>query len=191
MAIAIHHIKERTMNRFRNVLLGTAAVMLIVQALLFTGPGQALAQTITSVLVTNTASNPILVRDVDNGQQPMKANQAFRFNVGSGGSDNVLLTVPAGKRLFIETISEVIYGPSTQIPLYMSITSGDRPTVFLVLTPTATVGGVAYFVGTFAGRVYANPGDIVMSSITWNTYPVSSEFGKVSISGYYIDVPYP
>jgi hypothetical protein len=85
-------IQEEHMNRFRNALLAAAAAMLIVQALLFTSPGQALAQNVASVLVANTAANPVPVRDVNNGQQPVILSGTFAIAAGQNFASRVLRT---------------------------------------------------------------------------------------------------
>ena len=93
------------MNRFRNTLLATAAAMLILQALLFTGPGQALAKEVTDVLVTNTIANPVFIRNIDDGRQPFSLFDSVGIGDGESFANRSIFTVPAGITLAYVSIS--------------------------------------------------------------------------------------
>jgi hypothetical protein len=57
------------------------------------------------VTVENTASEPALVRDVDNARAPFQTNCGIQTTSDSGAFTCQLATVAAGRRLVIETIS--------------------------------------------------------------------------------------
>ncbi len=175
------------MNRFRNALLATAAALLIVQALLFTGPGQALAQNVASVIVANTAANPVPVRDVDNGQQPVIVAGSFAIATGQNSASRLLLTVPAGKRLVVETVSISLDIPQGQFLEKLTLT-GNHHAFELAPTRLGTNAGVDWYGGTFAFRTYVDPGAEVIvfgyRNVTSGTTVISAV-----MSGYYIDVP--
>jgi hypothetical protein len=179
--------KEEHMNRFRNALLATAAALLIVQALLFTGPGQALAQDVASVLIANTAANPVPVRDVDNGQQPVIVQGAFGIGTGQFNGSGSLLTVPAGKRLVIETVSIFFGIPQGQFLEQLALGAGFHS---FQLTPPrkGTSTGTDYYGGTFAFRTYFDPGAKVTVSAVRSANSGSTII-NVTMSGYYINVP--
>jgi hypothetical protein len=176
------------MNRFRNALLATAAALLIVQALLFTSPGQALAQNVASVLVANTAANPVPVRDVDNGRQPVILSGSFSMVPGQDFGSRVLLTVPAGKRLVVETVSVSLNIPQGQFLHHLTLT-GNHHAFELTPTRLGTDAAQDWYSGTFAFRAYVDPGAEVVVFGARNLNATGFTHISAVVSGYYIDVP--
>ena len=175
------------MSRFSNALLTTAAALLIVQALLFTSPGQALAKDITWVLVTNTAADPVPVRDVDNGRQPVILDGSFAIDSGQNVGGRTLLTVPAGKRLVIETVSVSLNLPQGQFLESLSLTVNHHP---FQLSPAylGTTAGHDWYGGTLAFRVYVDSGaDVSVGGYRNETTGITVI--APTVSGYYVDIP--
>ena len=132
-------------------------------------------------------TSPLTIRDKDNpALQPV---QFSGVQIG-GASSTTILTVPAGKRLVIETVSG-----------NMNILNGQK---FLALSVGTTGGGSAsqlshYFTPIFTGtqgsfdfysfnhsvRIYADPQTNVVLSRNTTSSNVSV---SVTISGYYVDL---
>jgi len=68
------------------------------------------------VTVENTASEPALVRDVDNARSPFQANCGIRTTSDAGDFTCQLTTVGNGRRLVIETISGFLTVPQSVAP---------------------------------------------------------------------------
>jgi hypothetical protein len=68
------------------------------------------------VTVENTASDPALVRDVDNARSPFQASCGIQTTSDSGAFTCQLATVAAGRRLVIETISGFLSVPQGVAP---------------------------------------------------------------------------
>ena len=131
--------------------------------------------------------SPLNIRDQDNpALQPV---QAFGFT--SNNNSVSIITVPAGKRLVIESVSAS-----------MTIATGQRFLTVSVLTSIAANGSLQnhyftpIFTGTFSGndyftfgesmRFYANPETTVY--LSRNTTNSTGSVG-VTISGYYVNLP--
>ena len=140
------------------------------------------------VQVVNSTATPALTRDVDNGdRQPFQ--QPFTMNFGRGDTeilDNPVLSVPAGKRLVIETIS-VSRGFSARGTLNPTISNRlNGISINFALPPVAANG--ANNPGIMQPtRLYAdgNQAVIIRADRSDATFPESD---LVSISGYLVNL---
>jgi hypothetical protein len=186
------------MKRFKNALLAVAAALLIAQSLLFTSPGHALAQSIssvTSVLVINTAANPIPVRDVEGAHQPFQRTEVLGIGDGQNFAAAAHTTVPAGKRLVIESVAVLMYLPQGQTPVYARLKTSDPSAGSLSGFPAfaLTRQGVqsdskVFYAGTYSFRMYAGPGTIVSMDAA-RSASAGITLTQFTVSGYYIDLP--
>lgn len=115
-----------------------------------------------TVSVSNLGGSPLPVRDVDNGQQPFHRTVPVFYPSGSGGVTTVF-TVPAGKRLIIETVSARAELAPIDTPNIVEVltTLGSNNTAFheiLVSKQGLNLNGLSVFVGTHDMRAYADPG---------------------------------
>jgi hypothetical protein len=182
------------MNRFRNALLCLAAALLIAQALLFTAPGQALAGTISEVLVTNTVANPVPVRDVDNGRQPKMLASSFNIPDGQTASMQVINTtsIPQGKRFIAEFVTVRIAAPAGQAAtrILLTVNSSDSFSFPLSVSWQGDSGSESksYYTGTHMTRLYVDPG---ANKLVWEVDRNGTSgvlYAYISFSGYLVDV---
>ena len=108
-----------------------------------------------SVSITNAATSPALMRDVDN-----PARHAFERSFSCTASTDVACTdnffVPAGQRLVIEYVSAVVILPPGQKGLFRvtTIVQSDTPLTHHILL--STQGDL--LVASTPTRLYADPG---------------------------------
>ena len=183
------------MSRFRNALLAAAAMLLIAQSLLFTSPGRALAQNVASVLVANTAANPVLIRDVDTARQPFQRTEVLGMGDGQSFAGAVHSTVPAGKRLVIESVAVLMYLPQGQTPVYARVKTSDLSAGNLSGFPTFALtrqgvqnNSTVFYAGTYSFRMYAGPGSTVSMDAA-RSASAGITLTQFTISGYYVDLP--
>src|SRR5438477_4922506 len=137
----------KSLRRYLVTLMATTSLVTIV--LLVTGWGSAIAAQVSSVVVTNSASQPVPVAQqgtasvnvantvqVNPGVVSTKAadNPAFQAfktkglaaesNGGEGLLDTNTYTVPAGKELVVESVSFRYLMPSSESPTEIEIESG-------------------------------------------------------------------
>jgi hypothetical protein len=139
------------------------------------------------------------MRDVDNGaRQP--ANFAFTLFIANGtgqGSNQTAVTIPAGKRLVIETISYNGQVASGEIGfLIVSVSAGAGTTagvtfanhVIPMVKLTAVLPSSDYIGGIGAFRMYADAQSTV--SVTYNrgTFSSGADNIFVNITGHYVNL---
>jgi hypothetical protein len=155
-----------------------------------------------NVQVANTAANPALVRNVDEGsRQPFHLQ--LRLDLPSGtDSQSVSFTLPSGKRLVIEFVSMRGILPPNQ-SVFMNILT-YAPTLFNgqlgvgsafhnPLVVDQGMFGVQHFVGVAQQlRIYAEPNQPVRVDIGRDLsfqFPGGEASFTVTLSGYLVDVP--
>jgi hypothetical protein len=119
-----------------------------------------------NVNVTNPATSPALVRDVDNA-----ARNAITFALNNPTDTFV---VPSGKRLVVEQISALPGGAFSNIAILVTTLNGADFHAYLTPDPTGPY--------RFTGRLYADP----LTNVSLNP---GSATGQFSVSGYLIDYP--
>lgn len=121
------------------------------------------------------------VRDVDN-----PARQPFQFSLIAVAPNNEF-TVPSGKRLVIEYVSgHLSVSLGQQLESVYLLTKVNNSSVFHYFAPMPT-GGVTQSIFTVSQqtRIYADPG----SKVRFFTQGADvTEFGDLTISGYFVDV---
>jgi hypothetical protein len=151
-----------------------------------------------SVFVNNPATDPVRVRSVNDGIQPVQAHASCTTNA-LGCLPNIY-TVPAGKRLVIEYVSAeacLLPGVAALFSISTSV-GGQYVTHYLPGTPPANSPGSVQF-GCNASpssfvtagaqvRIYADAGTTIQGEAARN--PVTGVINAdLAISGYLIDVP--
>jgi hypothetical protein len=144
------------------------------------------------VTVENTASEPALVRDVDNARAPFQTNCGIQTTSDSGAFTCQLATVAAGRRLVIETISGFLSVPQSVAP--------GAPSPFLQTTVNAiavnhylrssleTISGRDMRTYTENVRIYADAGTNVFVKAATDATGNSGN-GTFTISGYTVPAP--
>jgi len=151
----------------------------------------------TATLFTGHAhaqfSSPI--HDVDNAaRQPVAFFADVAFADGSSFSGTSFgFTVPAGKRLVIETISAEIPVPVGQ-QVTAQINTGLNnffPIVFLPFNSKFADNSLSQdtYIATIPVRMYSDPGTAPSVSISRNSTQGSSNLGFVSCFGYLVNLP--
>ncbi len=141
-----------------------------------------------TVKVGNSASSPVLVRDVDDA-----ARSAFHASADVGIPDTrseglaTITTVPAGKRLVIEYVSILAQAPTGQ-KLFAQITvfvDSVGQNHFITLTPQGAFSSTDVFTAAQPTRLYADAGTNVTASLFRNA--TTGVVGNtVAISGYLV-----
>jgi hypothetical protein len=137
---------------------------------------------------------------INAARQPVQFEGVVTFaNGSSAATSNVAFTVPAGKRLVIETIGILIAVPTgQQIDVSVTVTSGQsgigqsQLDYHLPFGSKFTVlGGEDTYIGTFPVRLYADPGTKPDLFIQRNSEQGGSSLdgGHVSFSGYLVNLP--
>jgi len=147
-----------------------------------------------SVSITNPATNPVLVRDVDNpARHAFQQEVDVTFNAGETFV-NPTIDVPAGKRLVVEYVSITACLPAGQKLTNAEIrtgATGGNPFVAMIVTPGSTACADLFdgFTASQMVRFYkdAGMGGLVVS-VGRN---VGTDFGSVdsTIVGYLVDLP--
>jgi hypothetical protein len=140
------------------------------------------------------------MRDVDNGaRQPV--NFSFNLNVSNGtngASNNTAVTIPAGKRLVIETISfsgQVTSGEMGYLGINVMAGAGTAAGAtfasHLIPMVKLTTGFPSgdYNGGTRDCRIYADAGSKVNVGYNRGGSLTGDESISVSITGYYVNLP--
>jgi hypothetical protein len=125
-------------------------------------------------------------QDPDAGQPFQKGITVSLAGGGHLGAGS--FTVPANKRLVIETITIEGSTPAGDMLAMISVTSGGAGLLLhrLVLTPQGTFFGKRVFVGTHLVRLYANAGSRVNSQVLRSDTTGSAEV-LFRISGYLLN----
>jgi len=181
------------MYRFRNAALGAAATLLIVQALLFTAPGQALAGAISEVLVTNTVANPVPVRDIVDGRQPktVEANCAMAESYVNCFAIIDTSDIPQGKRFVVEFVTVTIVTPGGQAPIRTSLMAENlagRGTFYLPVSWQGDYNGSSNYTGSAMTRLYVDPGSRFLVFGIYRNGSTGRAQGSITLSGYLVDV---
>jgi hypothetical protein len=172
------------MDQVRNQM-PAAILASLIGALLLSG-----CAAVQDVKVVNTPTAPVPVRDVDHrARTPFIAKEFFTlddlsFNGGKG------FTVPAGKRLVIESISVHAIsrtGQTLETRIQPPIGS-DFIDFYLSMTPISFGPSGLVWTGTHAVKLYADPGKQVALIINRDT-PNGPAQIEWTISGYLVDVP--
>lgn len=146
-----------------------------------------------SLQVGNTASSPVLVRDVDNAARlAFQASASITLADGTTFATSTITTVPAGKRLVIEYISALAATQTgqkalAQIQVYQGTTPYlHRVALSLQGTFTTSFGTGDEFVAGQSTRLYADAGTAVIVEIGRSASSGAAK-GVFVISGYLVD----
>jgi hypothetical protein len=171
------------MKTFRTLIQSGLSMMLLLgTATLFTG--QAHAQ----------FSSPI--HDIDNAaRQPVVFQATVDFNAGSndsGAGRAVAFTVPAGKRLVIETISGQIFVPTgQQVTITVGAQVGGSEAFYFLPFDSKLANDPPNndtYIGTFSVRIYADAGNSVFLDVHRSSSQGDAQFGIVTFSGYLVNL---
>lgn len=162
---------------FRPVLIGAVSACAVL-ALGLSREVHAVAAALVSV--TNTNSNPVPVRSVD-----YSVSQAFGTRVFPNPRQPSTLTVPAGKRLVITSVSGFNNGPGTAADLEIDVTSGGQGSAQRIpFGATQSATGQRYLENANVFLV-ADPGTTVNFFISDSDY---NDYAGINIDvhGYYV-----
>ena len=153
------------------------------------------------VTVINNPTEPVPTRDVDNpARRPVQEGVAAPSGTLTGGSNFVLFTVPAGKRLVVEHFSSEVGILSTASLNRYVLGIAPEPNQpgnsifahFIAPTyhsPCGTCGsGYELFVASQPIRMYVDAGQALVLNITFSGAVGDYAFGFFAISGYLINV---
>jgi hypothetical protein len=129
------------------------------------------------------------VRDITNGAL---APISHRFNIGfpAGSVSTDEFTVPAGKRLVIESVSGAAFlSPGTAVDFGLDVmTNGVYVRHYF---PSQSIGvffSLERFQTSQAVRIYADPGSVIRSVVQKNNITVVGG-GDFAISGHFVALP--
>jgi hypothetical protein len=210
----------KRLRRYGFTLIATTSLVTIV--LLVTGWGSAMAGQVSGVLVTNTNANPVPVQAVgtlpvheqgtanvavpgvvstkasDNpALQPAEETEAFTVGPSTTGGGGTVYTVPAGKRLVIETataIADLPTGQRASANLLINLAGATGRTgpgigVFgIPMSLSFDSGTVALSMGSLGSHMYADAGTTVDVSVARSDGAGSGTF-TVAIAGYLVSTP--
>lgn len=145
-----------------------------------------------TVTVANPPANPVAVRDVNNPAfQPFQKFMIGSVNDGELSIAFDILTVPAGKRAVIETVTVQNSSPLGQKSrtYIITIVGGETGYHAIVLTPQGPLGTLEELSATTSIRLYADPGTVIRGFFDRSGYPTGIAGANVQISGYYVNVP--
>lgn len=146
-----------------------------------------------AVVVTNTPSSPVPVRDVDNpARSPFEASLAFDMRDGVD-NNQASFAVPAGKRLVIEFVTAIVRVPQGQsviVLFFAQIAPSGPPGIghVIVVTPQGVFNEDNNFMASQQMRVYADPWTQVIFEVSRNA-SAGLASGNVSVTGYLVSVP--
>ena len=181
-------------------LAGGIAILALVLSV--SGGGSAAAQGPFAQLmatIVNTKANPVPVRDVTVGQQPFQVEHFINLAPGQTGvNEETVFTVPAGKRLVIESLfAQIALSPGDATDLLQFVTEvaahpgqvgiGRAHHKVLASPQGSNSIGELIFVGTHAVRAYADPGTAVNVQFIRKDNTDRAE-ARFSIVGYLVDV---
>jgi hypothetical protein len=139
------------------------------------------------VSISNTASTPLVVRDVD---RPTRHPFALHLSCNplDGIGCNSAIPDPANQEFVIETVSVQATLPTGQrasVELGYWI-GGDKDLLYLPLELQGTFSGDDHFANTISARAYAEPGANVSLNATRNSNSGTAHF-YMAVSGYLVD----
>jgi hypothetical protein len=143
----------------------------------------------SSVTVNNTPANPVPTEDVDNpAKQPFHSQGVA--TQASPPDGTIITTVPAGKRLVIETItstSRIDISGVAIVPLLRLTVDGFLMPHTIGLNSIGQDATRSFWTATHGVRLYADPSTNVFLSCT--AFINANQVCVVTISGYLVDVP--
>ena len=143
-----------------------------------------------TVIVGNPAGNPVWVRGVNDARQPFHESVVLNLGVDDSNESGFIF-VPPGKRLVIEYASADALMPVGQrMKIFIRTTlSGNPRDHFLVLYRQGAMSGFDNLTAGQEVRLYADPGTSVTIQAVRLASTGSGMTAKVTISGYFVDVP--
>ncbi len=141
-----------------------------------------------SVGINNAKTSPVPIRDVENPARQPFAFDSFCALVPGSDVCVVLFSIPAGKRLVIESITVEVSGPTGQkgrADIFTTV-AGTSHGFRLSLAPVGTFSGQDIMDGTHPLRLYADPTSTVSLRGFRNSTSGDGAFAG-SVSGYLVD----
>ncbi len=139
-----------------------------------------------AVQVASSVSNPVSVRDVNEGFQPYQAKVFYAVHTGDTRATASTSPIPPGKRLVLQTVGVDMTTPPSGQTFGLFVLNrvggqeGDYP-----LTPTP-VGGLFSF--TQPLTIYADPGTVLTAGIVTPGGALGFIFAAVTFSGYLVNL---
>jgi hypothetical protein len=161
-----------TLKRFALVVafcLSTAGVVAILNV------GSVVATSESFVRISNTATQPVPVRDVET---PWQTQLALPASANTSGTTTATFTVPTGRQLSIGFVSSPVQGGGP------ALEGGSITTTVAGVTVTHTLN-VDYGLSSNLSqlvRIYADPGSTVLVTATYGGTPQPSTI-PISLSG--------
>jgi hypothetical protein len=150
----------------------------------------------SSVTVSNAATSPVLVRNVDDGQHLFQLDLTLTNDPATWGPTTstcngppvstqcqISFDVPAGQRLVIEHVSAYVDGATGQT--YQASFIGNL-VEFLVLSKQISEPGLDTFTASQPMRVYVDSGRVPSPTVIVTNSNGGSFFARIDISGYLV-----
>ncbi len=158
--------------------------------------GQAGGTGTSNVVVTNTAAQPVPVKEQNNPAfQPFQWQQGVSM-LGASFSYSFTIPVPAGKRLVVEMISGYFVGSTNGSIPRMSLQTHLNGALSAIWVPLTSVGWDGYnyqYNASQPVRMYAdgstNMTVFVSKSAEFNGQYTSPMSGAITVTGYLVDIP--
>ena len=154
---------------------------------------EALAQPPKDVVVVNAPTAPIPVTIQKNFDNPaLQPFQQFLAGAMDDGElnmgDELAVTVPAGKRLVIETVSAIVTtGAGQNVRIRVDATAGGAAAHHLTVSKEPWQASFDH-TGIQSGRMYADPGTTVYIRVV-RDQSTGIAVVNAAISGYFVNVP--
>ena len=177
-----------------------AGSLLLVGLISAAAPPATEAQSPLNVKVVNGVTSPALVRDVNDGRQPVQVSKTM--TTSSSAASAMIFAIPAGKRLVIETVTVRANLGSDESPDFSELitnTTDPNPGIaldainsvfheILVTRQGVDLNGRGIFAGTHQVRLYSEPNTFLFFQFGRSAIGTTASV-LVSISGYLVDVP--
>jgi|GEM_PF-584813 len=154
------------------------------------------AHTAGGPIAVNVANTPLAVTLAGNaaGQQPFAAATDYRFlnDALSASVDTAdgyqTITVPAGKRLIIQTVSARANGGGGSSRFQASIGTTANGSLQFFTLPIVSDFGIPFAGATQSVTLTCDSGTAIPFEC-WRANPLSTQYIRVAVSGYLVDTP--
>ena len=148
-----------------------------------------LSATVGALAAGRAASADPAPQGADDAKQPFQKMLVATLD-GSEFNETVSFTVPAGKRLVIETVSANAAMPTGQKAIInvATVGGGQNGRAWLALAEQGNVSGLDRYAVAQSLRMYADPLTTVAFQVVRSGAASTASF-NFSVAGYYVDAP--
>jgi hypothetical protein len=136
-----------------------------------------------AVTVNNSAANPVPVRDVDRAaQEPVSGECAAVYGTVTNLKQCALYTVPAGKRLVVETVTYQLGIENTAFPYGATFGNTSAAAVFTFAPTFVGNDGINHYANAVSTRFYLGPGETLSAFAQFSAATIYGQ--RFAFSGY-------